>query len=34
MSRKLQLFDEMGLIKLIGAKRILIYDLNKLKAIM
>ena len=34
MSRKLQLFDEMGLIKLIGAKRILIYDLNELKAMI
>jgi len=34
MSRKLQLFDEMGLIKLIGAKKILIYDLNHLKAMI
>ena len=34
MSRKLQLFDEMGLIKLIGAKKILVYDLAKLKAMI
>ncbi len=34
MSRKLQLFDEMGLIKLIGAKKILIYDMQKLKSMI
>lgn len=34
MSRKLQLFDEMGLIKLLGVKKILIYDLDKLKAMI
>lgn len=34
MSRKLQLFDEMGLIKLVGAKKILIYDPTKLKAMV
>ncbi|MCD4714649.1 MAG: Crp/Fnr family transcriptional regulator [Clostridiales bacterium] len=31
MSRKLQLFQEMGLIRLIGMKKILIYDVGKLK---
>lgn len=34
MSRKLQLFDDMGLIKLVGAKKILVYDLAKLKAMI
>ena len=34
MSRKLQLFDEMGLIKLIGAKKILVYDLARLQAMI
>ncbi len=34
MSRKLQLFDEMGLIKLLGTKKILIHDLAKLKAMI
>lgn len=34
MSRKLQLFDEMGLIKLVGAKKILICDVAKLKAMV
>ncbi|MDW7661624.1 MAG: Crp/Fnr family transcriptional regulator [Bacillota bacterium] len=31
MSRKLQLFQEMGLIRLIGMKKILIFDVGKLK---
>jgi CRP/FNR family transcriptional regulator len=34
MSRKLQLFDEMGLIQLIGAKKIWVHDLAKLKAMI
>ena len=34
MSRKLQMFDEMGLIKLMGAKKILIKDMNQLKSII
>ena len=34
MSRKLQLFDDMGLIKLIGAKKILVYDLARLQAMI
>lgn len=34
MSRKLQLFQELGLIQLEGVKKILIFDLNKLKAMI
>ena len=34
MSRKLQLFQEMGLIRLIGMKKILIYDVGKLKSMI
>ncbi len=34
MSRKLQLFQEMGLIQLIGMKKILIYDVSKLKSMI
>ncbi len=34
MSRKLGLFQEMGLIKLIGMKKILIYDVGKLKGMI
>ncbi|MBF4693514.1 Crp/Fnr family transcriptional regulator [Fusibacter ferrireducens] len=34
MSRKLQLFQELGLIQLEGVKKILIYDVNKLKAMI
>ncbi len=34
ISRKLQLFQEMEMIKLIGSKKILIYDVNKLKAMI
>lgn len=34
MSRKLQLFHEMGLIKLVGAKRILVYDMSVLKSMI
>ncbi|MBE0450359.1 MAG: Crp/Fnr family transcriptional regulator [Clostridia bacterium] len=34
MSRKLQLFQEMGLIRLIGMKKILIYDVLKLKSMI
>ncbi len=34
MSRKLQLFQEMDLIKLMGVKKILIIDQNKLKALI
>ena len=34
MSRKLQMFDEMGLIKLMGAKKILIKDMNQLKSMI
>lgn len=34
MSRKLQMLDETGLIKLLGTKKILIYDINKLKSLI
>ncbi|GAU78334.1 transcriptional regulator [Fusibacter sp. 3D3] len=34
MSRKLQLFQELGLIQLEGVKKILIYDVNKLKTMI
>ena len=34
MSRKLQMFDEMGLIKLMGTKKILIKDMNQLKSMI
>ncbi len=34
MSRKLQLFQELGLIQLEGVKKILIFDLSKLKAMI
>lgn len=34
MSRKLQMFDEMGLIKLMGTKKILIKDMSQLKSMI
>lgn len=34
MSRKLQMLDETGLIKLLGTKKILIYDIIKLKSLI
>lgn len=34
MSRKLQLFQEMGLIKLVSSRKICIYDVHKLRALI
>lgn len=34
MSRKLQMFDEMGIIKLMGTKKILIKDMSQLKSMI